>query len=52
MFLQFGKGKCPVCGVLGEEVDSLHHECPRCGAKFSEFGVAFAEKNEWGLYWH
>lgn len=52
MFLRFDGAKCPLCGTLGEDssVKELS-DCPRCGAKFNEFGVVHAPRNEMDIYW-
>lgn len=52
MFLTFNKDKCPLCGTLGEEssIRELNH-CPRCGAKFNEFGVVLTEEKSLNIYW-
>lgn len=52
MFLRFEETKCPLCGTSGvdSEIEELS-DCPKCGAKFNEFGVVHVPKNEMDLQW-
>jgi hypothetical protein len=40
MFINFGDGKCPVCGDFGSEVEKRIFHCGKCKVSFNEFYVA------------
>lgn len=52
MFLAFDDGKCPICGVTGNEGDTGTQECPKCGAKFDDIGILIASNKKFNLDWN
>ncbi|MFP4116632.1 MAG: hypothetical protein ACLFQ8_00275 [Candidatus Aenigmatarchaeota archaeon] len=52
MFLRFEETKCPLCGTSGKDSDIEElSDCPKCGAKFNEFGVVHAPQTERNIHW-
>ncbi|MCD6215896.1 MAG: hypothetical protein DRP08_00750 [Candidatus Aenigmatarchaeota archaeon] len=44
MFINFGKGKCPLCGANGKKTSDLEiFLCPRCRVRFHPFGLIDTE---------
>jgi|GEM_PF-2920612 len=39
MFVNFGKGKCPLCGDKAIEVGDAYH-CGKCEVSFDDFMIA------------
>ncbi len=44
MFIDFGNGKCPICGDFGKQTDDVVH-CTRCRTTFDGFWL-FAQDLE------
>lgn len=52
MFLDFKDGNCPICGVSGDADGDGAHDCPNCGAKFSDIGILTAPQKKPNLDWN
>ena len=56
MLVNFGAGKCPLCGDFGKAIDKKTMHCPKCEIAFDDFvvmGVApEAFKNYGASYWN
>ncbi len=46
MFVNFGTGKCPMCGNFGEAVEKEIFHCGRCMVSFNRFSITTAKKLE------
>lgn len=46
MFVNFGEGKCPLCGDFGRRARGKSYSCGKCSLAFDNFSVMFAEEPE------
>lgn len=37
MIVDFGAGKCPLCGDFGRKIEKKAYHCKRCDIAFDEF---------------
>lgn len=40
MFINFGSGKCPLCGDFGTEISREIFHCDKCMVAFNNFGLS------------
>jgi len=52
MFVNFGTGKCPVCGDFGKTVEKDIFHCGRCSVSFNQFSITTLEIKEHDKYWN
>ena len=55
MFVNFGHGKCPVCGDFGNRMQKQKgsFSCRRCMLAFDKFSVVFFEEpQDNGRFWN
>jgi ribosomal protein L37AE/L43A len=44
MFVNFGQGKCPLCGDNGKEIEKKVFHCSKCRVSFDGFIIAHSRK--------
>ncbi len=53
MFVNFGPGKCPVCGDFGNKMKNENFSCRKCNLAFDKFSVMFFEEpTEQNRFWN
>lgn len=54
MFVNFGSGKCPVCGDFGKVMQKDVFHCNKCKIAFNDFYISnFRELKEYeNKYWN
>lgn len=53
MFVNFGSGKCPVCGDFGTAVEKKIFHCAKCKISFNDYYVSAVEMKEYeNNYWN
>ncbi len=53
MFVQFGEGKCPLCGDFGKELKKEMFSCRSCDISFDKFMILFtAEPKVEQKFWN
>lgn len=40
MFVNFGNGKCPICGDFGSKLSAETFHCTKCEVAFNEFSLS------------
>jgi len=45
MFVVFEKGRCPICGDFGKEVEKEIFHCPKCMITFDRFCISHPPEN-------
>lgn len=54
MLVNFGTGKCPLCGDFGKEIVKKNFRCSKCNISFNDFMIMqFEEIGEYySKYWN
>ncbi len=53
MFVNFGMGKCPMCGDFGKKIQKDNFSCRKCSLMFDKFYVSFlSEPQEQNSFWN
>lgn len=46
MFLNLGRGRCPMCGDGADMVEKETFECRKCSVMFDDFMISFSQEHE------
>ena len=46
MIVNFGNGKCPLCGDFGKKIENRTFHCVKCDVAFDDFLIHHAAENE------
>lgn len=54
MLVNFGHGKCPLCGDFGRELEKRTFHCRKCDIAFDKFFILHADeaKEYYAKYWN
>ncbi|MEM7819831.1 MAG: hypothetical protein QXD48_03310 [Candidatus Aenigmatarchaeota archaeon] len=54
MLINFGNGKCPLCGDFGKEIVKEVFHCPKCNVTFNNFSLSsYSEiKTDKNKFWN